>query len=52
MFGDGGSLYLRIGKAGGKSRILWTVVYGKRRDLGLGSASLVRLAEARELARE
>ena len=52
MYGDGGGLYLRIGRAGGKSWILRTVVYGKRRDLGLGSASLVGLAEARELARE
>ncbi|MEM6498931.1 MAG: integrase arm-type DNA-binding domain-containing protein [Pseudomonadota bacterium] len=52
MYGDGGGLYLRIGPTGGKSWILRTAVYGKRRSLGLGSASLVGLAEAREKARE
>ncbi len=52
MYGDGDGLYLRIGPTGGKSWILRTVVYGKRRSLGLGSASLVLLAEAREKARE
>jgi integrase len=51
MFGDGDGLYLRVGPTGGKSWILRTVVHGKRRDLGLGSASLVPLKEARETAR-
>jgi hypothetical protein len=51
MYGDGDGLYLRVGPTGGKSWVLRTVVYGKRRDLGLGSASLVSLAEAREAAR-
>ena len=51
MYGDGGGLYLRVGPTGGKSWILRTAVHGRRRNLGLGSASLVTLAEAREEAR-
>ncbi|UUX48919.1 integrase arm-type DNA-binding domain-containing protein [Nisaea acidiphila] len=50
LYGDGNALYLRIGPKGGKSWILRTVVHGRRRDIGLGSAGLVSLAEARELA--
>ena len=49
---DGDGLYLRIGPSGSKSWVLRTVVYRHRRDLGLGSASLVTLAEARETARQ
>lgn len=52
FYGDGDGLYLRIGPTGAKSWILRTVVHGKRRDLGLGAASLVSLAEARDKARE
>lgn len=51
MYGDGGGLYLRIGPSGSKSWILRTVVHGRRRDLGIGSVTLVSLAEAREKAR-
>lgn len=51
MYGDGDGLYLRIGRTGAKSWILRTVVHGKRRSLGLGGASLVPLAEAREKSR-
>jgi integrase len=51
LHGDGGGLYLNVKGSGSKSWILRTVVHGKRRDLGLGSASLVSLAEAREKAR-
>lgn len=51
MHGDGDGLYVRVGPTGGKSWILRTVVHGRRKELGLGSASLVGLAEARELAR-
>ena len=49
--GDGGGLYLVIQASGAKSWVLRTVVKGKRCDIGLGSASLVSLAEAREAAR-
>lgn len=52
MHGDGGGLYLNVAPSGSKSWILRTVVHGRRRDLGLGSAALVKLADARELARE
>lgn len=51
MYGDGEGLYLRVGPTGGKSWILRTVVHGKRRELGLGSAALISLAEVRERAR-
>ena len=50
MYGDGAGLYLRIGPTGAKSWILRTVIHGKRCELGIGSASLVTLAEAREKA--
>ncbi len=52
FYGDGGGLYLSVKPSAAKSWILRTVVRGKRRDLGLGSAELVSLAEAREKARE
>lgn len=48
---DGEGLALVIGRRGGKSWILRTMVRGKRRDIGLGGASWVSLAEAREKAR-
>lgn len=51
LHGDGDGLYLNVTPSGAKSWILRTVVHGRRRDLGLGSASLVGLAEAREKAR-
>jgi len=52
MHGDGEGLYLRVGPTLAKSWILRTVVHGRRRELGLGSASLFTLAEARETARK
>lgn len=52
FYGDGEGLYLSVKASGSKSWILRTVVFGKRRDLGVGSADLVSLAEAREKARE
>jgi integrase len=45
---DGDGLALVIGKRGGKSWVLRTMVRGKRRDIGLGGVSWVSLAEARE----
>ncbi len=50
FYGDGGGLYLKIGSANSRSWILRTVVQGRRRDLGLGSANLITLTEAREQA--
>ena len=49
---DGDGLALVIGKRGGKSWILRTMVRGKRRDIGLGGFSWVSLAEARDKARD
>ena len=48
---DGGGLYLFVAPGGAKSWVLRTVVKGKRCDLGLGSVTLVPLADAREEAR-
>jgi integrase len=50
MYGDGGGLYLCVGPGNAKSWVLRTTVFGRRREFGLGSASLVTLAEAREEA--
>lgn len=49
---DGGGLYLLIARGGSKSWMLRTVVKGKRCDIGLGSLSLVSLAEARDAAHD
>jgi len=47
---DGGGLYLYVDDSGARRWILRTVVAERRRDIGLGSATLVSLAEARKLA--
>lgn len=47
-FADGNGLYLVVAPNGSRSWVLRTVIKGKRCDLGLGSASLVALADARE----
>jgi integrase len=43
-------LYLAVGATGSRSWIFRYSIGGKRRDAGLGSASLITLAKARELA--
>lgn len=48
--GDGRGLFLVVGNGGAKSWILRMQRNGKRRDIGLGSAYDVTLAEAREAA--
>ncbi len=48
---DGGGLYLVAATGGTASWVLRTIVKGRRCDIGLGSASLVTLAEARDEAR-
>ena len=48
---DSDGLALVIGRRGGKSWVLRTMVCGKRRDIGLGGVSWVSLAEAREKSR-
>lgn len=47
---DGNGLYLRVEPNGTKFWVQRIVIHGKRRELGLGSVSLVSLAEAREKA--
>ncbi len=47
---DGNGLYLFVQPTGTRSWIQRIVIRGRRRELGLGAAGLVTLAEARELA--
>ena len=47
-YADGNGLYLIVDESGARRWILRTVVTGRRRDIGLGSVTLVGLAEARE----
>ena len=53
-YGDGNGLYLLVkpGVRGGKSWVQRLTIQGVRRDLGLGSAELVSLQEARQRAFE
>jgi integrase len=45
---DGGGLWLQVSQAGGKSWIFVYSLRGRSREMGLGSASRVSLAEARD----
>ena len=47
---DGNGLMLRVQKSGAKSWVQRIMIHGRRRDIGLGAADLVSLAEARETA--
>jgi integrase len=47
---DGGGLYLQISRAGAKSWIFRYQLDGRVRDMGLGSAAIVGLADARDFA--
>lgn len=47
---DGGGLYLLVGPTGAKSWVLRYQIRGRRREMGLGSAVLVSLQEARAAA--
>jgi len=47
LHADGGALFLRVLPTGGKNWVLRIMVRGRRHDIGLGSAQLVTLAEAR-----
>lgn len=52
LFADGNGLYLRIDQTGSKR---WVYIYyrgAKRREMGLGSALTVKLAEARSMAED
>ena len=50
MFADGGGLYLQVAPSGGKTWIFRFQLRGRRRDMGLGSATVFSLAEARQKA--
>lgn len=47
---DGDGLFLKVGKTGAASWLVRLQQDGKRRDIGLGSAKLLTLAEARQKA--
>ena len=47
---DGGGLWLHVRPDGGSQWVLRVTVHGRRREMGLGSASEVSLKEARENA--
>lgn len=49
---DGNGLYLLVSKTGSRAWIQRLVINGRRRDLGLGSYTLVPLVEARQQALE
>ncbi len=50
--GGGTGLYLRVDESGGRFWIQRIMIRGKRREMGLGGANIVTLAEAREEALE
>jgi len=52
FYGDGHGLYLKVERTGAKRWVQRLVIDRRRRDIGLGSAALVGLAEAREKAIE
>jgi integrase len=52
VYSDGLGLRLRVEEGGAKRWVLRLTVKGRRRDVGLGSATEVSLAEARERAAE
>ena len=49
---DGGGLYLRITAQGGRSWVFMASAGGKRTEIGLGAASALPLATARQIAGE
>ncbi len=50
LFADGGGLYLQVTASGAKTWIYRYSLGGRRRDMGLGSAGTLGLADARERA--
>jgi integrase len=49
-YGDGANLYLVVSKAGARKWVLRFIFRGKTKEMGLGSATSVPLADAREKA--
>lgn len=52
MHSDGGGLFLAVKGAGARSWVFRFTVDGRKREIGLGSAGAVSLAEARQRAQE
>ncbi|PGH56511.1 integrase [Azospirillum palustre] len=52
LFADGNGLYLQVTASGARSWIYRFAMSGRRRDMGLGSAIVVSLAQARDKAIE
>ena len=52
MYADGGSLYLRVAPGGSRQWIFRYVTNGRLRDMSIGPAHTLTLAEARERATE
>ncbi len=52
MYADGGGLYLQVTHGGAKSWIFRFMLNGRAREMGLGSASALSLADARAKAAE
>ena len=50
-YADGQGLYLHVSETGARWWLWRGMVHGRRREIGMGSARLVTLAEARETAR-
>ncbi|MEP9387262.1 integrase arm-type DNA-binding domain-containing protein [Mesorhizobium sp. KR9-304] len=46
-YADGDGLYLHVREGGSRQWVLRTTVHGRRKDIGLGSLSIVKLDEAR-----
>jgi integrase len=51
LYADGGGLYLRV-KGGSRGWVFRFTLHGRKREMGLGAAHTLTLAEAREKARE
>ena len=47
MYADGGGLFLQVSKGGGRSWVYRYMIAGRSREVGLGSAATITLAEAR-----
>jgi integrase len=52
LHADGGGLYLNIGRNGARSWIFRFTLAGRTRDMGLGSANTISVADARHKAQE
>ena len=50
MYSDGGNLWLQVSRSGAKSWIFRYTRHGRAREMGLGSAAAVNLADARGVA--